>query len=111
MGVRFAYGCAASRRESESDDMSKIELSAADFLPVERNLKSLRQAATQCEGCDLFLNGTHVVFGEGARRAALMLVGETPGDREEVAGKPFVGPAGKLLDQVLDEVGLSREHV
>lgn len=68
-------------------------------------------AARQCEGCDLYKNGTRTVFGEGPRRAPLMLLGETPGDREEQAGKPFVGPAGKLLDQVLNEVGLNRETV
>src|SRR5262245_28053852 len=100
MGPRFARVFGRRRGRSSMDVMPQTS-SAGDFLPPERNLKAMRMAAAHCEGCDLFKNGTRTVFGEGPRRAPLVLIGETPGDREEQAGKPFVGPAGKLLDQVL----------
>jgi DNA polymerase len=81
------------------------------FLPARINLKSLRTAAHECRGCDLYKHATQVVFGAGPRRAQLMLLGETPGDEEDKQGKPFVGPAGRLLDSALDEAGLSRDEV
>jgi uracil-DNA glycosylase len=82
--------------------------SAADFLPEKRNLTALRNAARGCRGCELWRNATQTVFGEGPRRASLMLVGEQPGDREDRQGKPFVGPAGRLLDHALEEAGIDR---
>ena len=87
--------------------------SAAEFLPPapDRSLQSLREAAGSCQGCDLYKNATQTVFGEGTRRADVMLVGEQPGDREDVEGRPFVGPAGKLLDRALDEAGIDRSKV
>jgi DNA polymerase len=85
--------------------------SAADFLPQRRNLAALRRAAAHCEGCDLYLKATQTVFGEGPRSARLLLVGETPGDQEDLQGKPFVGPAGQLLDDALADAGLSRDDV
>jgi uracil-DNA glycosylase len=85
--------------------------SAADFLPHRLSLAALRRAAAQCEGCDLYLNATQTVFGEGPRSARLMLVGETPGDQEDLQGKPFVGPAGQLLDEAIVAAGLSRDEV
>jgi DNA polymerase len=84
--------------------------SAADFLPSERSLDSLREAAKGCRGCDLWKLGTQTVFGEGITRAPLMLVGEQPGDEEDRSGRPFVGPAGRLLDKALAEAGIERRE-
>jgi uracil-DNA glycosylase len=83
--------------------------SAADFLPSKRNLTSLREAAAGCRGCGLWEDATQTVFGAGLRRAEVMLVGEQPGDREDREGKPFVGPAGRLLDRALEEAEIERE--
>ncbi len=85
--------------------------SAAEFLPDKRNLKSLAAAAEHCRGCDLYKNATQTVFGLGPANAKVVFVGEQPGDQEDLAGEPFVGPAGKLLDRVLDEVGIDRSQV
>jgi DNA polymerase len=85
--------------------------SAADFLPSNLTLPSLREAAGDCRGCDLWRDATQTVFGEGTRRADVMFVGEVPGDREDLAGKPFVGPAGKLFDRALEEAGIDRAEV
>jgi uracil-DNA glycosylase len=82
--------------------------SAADFLPPRLNLTALREAARGCRGCHLSQVGTQTVFGEGARDAQVMFVGEQPGDQEDKAGKPFVGPAGRLLDDALAEAGIDR---
>jgi uracil-DNA glycosylase len=81
------------------------------FLPARRTLATLRAAAAVCRGCPLYLNATQTVFGEGSARAVIMLVGEQPGDREDLAGRPFVGPAGQLLDEVIAEAGLERKQV
>jgi DNA polymerase len=86
----------------------RAEGGAADFLPEERGLRALREAADGCRGCGLWEDATQTVFGAGRRDAALMLVGEQPGDREDLEGKPFVGPAGRLLDRALDEAGIDR---
>jgi uracil-DNA glycosylase len=84
-------------------------VSGADALISERpTLKSLRQAAAECRACPLWENATQTVFGEGLKRARVMLVGEQPGDREDIEGKPFVGPAGKVLDKALEEAGIDR---
>src|ERR671936_1287389 len=85
--------------------------SAADYLPPDHSLESLREAAAGCRGCDLYENATQTVFGEGTPRADVMLVGEQPGDREDVEGRPFVGPAGKLLDRALEDAGIDRSKV
>jgi uracil-DNA glycosylase len=77
--------------------------SAADFLPDDRGLDSLRTAAERCRGCPLFQDASQTVFGSGNAEASLMLVGEQPGDYEDRAGKPFVGPAGRLLTRALGE--------
>ena len=82
--------------------------SASSFLPPRLGLASLRKAARGCTACPLHLTGTQTVFGEGLKRAELMLVGEQPGDREDLEGRPFVGPAGRLLDESLAEAGLER---
>lgn len=82
--------------------------SAADYLPDDRSLASLDNALQSCRGCDLFKNATQAVFGEGAPNGVLF-VGEQPGDAEDNEGRPFVGPAGKLLDRALEEAGISRD--
>ena len=86
---------------------------ATPFLPAEPrpSLDELRRAARGCRGCDLFLTGTQTVFGEGPGHADVMLIGEQPGDQEDRAGQPFVGPAGRVLDEALDEVGIDRSRV
>jgi len=85
--------------------------SAADFLPERRTLPALRAAAARCHGCPLWARGTQTVFGEGPRRARVMLVGEQPGHEEDLAGKPFVGPAGRALDRALEAAGIARTDV
>jgi uracil-DNA glycosylase family protein len=79
---------------------------AAAFLPERRSLKALREAVQDCHGCDLYREATQAVFGEGPAKARLMLVGETPGDREDVEGEPFVGPAGGVLRKALEAAGI-----
>jgi uracil-DNA glycosylase family protein len=81
---------------------------ATPFIPDTRSLKTLREAAAGCRGCPLYRPATQTVFGEGPRRAELMLVGETPGDREDRTGHVFVGPAGRELDEALERVGIAR---
>jgi uracil-DNA glycosylase len=81
---------------------------ATPFLPARKSLKSLREAAAGCRGCQLYAPATQTVFGEGPKRAELMLVGEVPGDREDRAGRVFVGPAGRELDNALEAVGIAR---
>jgi DNA polymerase len=81
---------------------------AEQFLPESRSLTALRNAAAGCEGCDLFADATQTVFGAGAARARLLLVGEQPGDVEDTKGAPFVGPAGRVLNRALAEAGLDR---
>jgi DNA polymerase len=82
--------------------------SAADFLPERLSLPALRTAAAGCRGCSLWQVGTQTVFGEGELHADVMFVGEQPGDYEDRAGRPFVGPAGKVLDEALAEAGIDR---
>jgi uracil-DNA glycosylase len=83
-------------------------VTAADFLPSRLTLTALREAAQDCRGCPLWRTATQTVFGEGRRTARLLLVGEQPGDREDLEGRPFVGPAGRLLDEALEEAGIDR---
>ncbi|HEY7113078.1 MAG TPA: UdgX family uracil-DNA binding protein [Thermoanaerobaculia bacterium] len=84
---------------------------ASPFVPRSRNLARLARAARACRGCPLYRQATQTVFGEGPARAAILLVGEQPGDREDREGRPFVGPAGSELASALDAAGLSRENV
>jgi uracil-DNA glycosylase len=79
---------------------------AGQWVPRSPSLKALRSGAQQCKGCDLFRDATQAVMGDGPLNAGLMLVGEQPGDREDVAGEPFVGPAGRLLDKALEDAGI-----
>ena len=83
----------------------------AQLLPDERTLSSLREAASGCRACDLWERGSQTVFGEGPEKARVLMVGEQPGDQEDRMGRPFVGPAGQLLDQALDEAGIDRSLV
>jgi uracil-DNA glycosylase len=85
--------------------------SAADLVPTTPDLTTLRLAAAGCEACDLYRRATQTVFGSGPVPAELMLVGEQPGDREDLEGQPFVGPAGRLLDRALREAGIVRARV
>jgi uracil-DNA glycosylase len=82
------------------------EEGAAAYLPERHSLKALREAVQDCHGCDLYRDATQAVFGEGPAKARLMLVGETPGDREDIEGEPFVGPAGGLLRKALISAGI-----
>jgi uracil-DNA glycosylase len=85
-------------------------MSAQKFLPQQRTIAALSSAARTCKGCDLYKRATQTVFGEGTADGGLMLVGEQPGDREDLEGRPFVGPAGRLLDEVLEEAGIVRDR-
>src|SRR5437764_10373814 len=89
----------------------KAEGTAAPLIPEKLTLDNLRRAAATCKACDLWKKGIQTVFGEGSQHASLMLIGEQPGDKEELAGHPFVGPAGRLLDAALDEAGIDRKSV
>ena len=84
------------------------ETSAKEFFPKRKSLKAFREAAADCKACDLWERGTQTVFGEGARQAKIVFVGEQPGNEEDLTGKPFVGPAGRLLNHALNEAGIDR---
>jgi DNA polymerase len=89
----------------------KTRQTAAPLIPPKPTLTLLREAAARCKACDLWKTGTQTVFGEGPSRAKILFVGEQPGDREDRAGHPFVGPAGMLLDRALVEAGIDRGEV
>ena len=80
-------------------------------LPLAGNLEDLRKTAGRCEACDLYKRATQTVFGEGSSKSKVMMIGEQPGDQEDREGRPFVGPAGKLLDAALEEAGIDRAKV
>ena len=84
---------------------------AQEFIPARPTLASLQEAAQECRACDLYKNATQAVLGAGARKASVFFIGEQPGDQEDLAGKPFVGPAGRVLDECLAEAGIPREEV
>ena len=85
---------------------------AAEWVPAHpRSVAQLEEAAQACRGCELFRDATQAVMGEGPLGAELLLLGEQPGDREDVEGRPFVGPAGRLLDRALDEAGVAQQRV
>jgi DNA polymerase len=85
--------------------------SAADFLPERTTLPAMREAVQDCRGCDLYEDATQAVFGEGPEKARVVMVGEVPGDKEDLAGRPFVGPAGAMLDKAIEDSGLIRDDV
>jgi uracil-DNA glycosylase len=88
-----------------------LDETSAPLVPERPSLPKLREAAAGCTACDLYKTGTQTVFGEGKRSAEVMFVGEQPGDQEDLAGKPFVGPAGRLLDEALVDAGIDRTTV
>jgi uracil-DNA glycosylase len=94
----------------EQKRKSKKEGTAADLIPPDATLDQLRKIAATCKACPLWKNATQTVFGEGPSNAKLMFVGEQPGDKEDIAGRPFVGPAGVLLDRALKEAGIDRSQ-
>ena len=96
-GLRHKYS--ASKRD------------AAMLIPDRPTLQGVREAARDCQACELWKRGTQTVFGEGARKAELMFVGEQPGNEEDLSGRPFVGPAGQLLDRALQDAGIDRTLV
>jgi len=116
--VRRLTGLAAqARREVQQSEMP-VALAleqqgdgAAPFVPAGASLDELRAAATRCQGCDLYRHATQTVFGRGPADARVVLVGEQPGDQEDLKGAPFVGPAGEVLDRALDEAGIDRRRV
>ena len=85
--------------------------SAEALIPPRANLQELRRIAAGCRACDLWKRGTQTVFGEGSAHAKVMFVGEQPGDREDIEGKPFVGPAGRILDEGLEAAAINRDEV
>jgi uracil-DNA glycosylase len=90
--------------------VSEEDSSAGVQIPSGATVEDLREAAAQCTACHLYRNATQTVFGEGSEGARVMLVGEQPGDAEDLAGRPFVGPAGRLLDRCLEEAGIDRRQ-
>jgi DNA polymerase len=90
--------------------MPKQIHTAEEFIPARPTLKSLRESAAHCTACGLYKRGTQTVFGEGSEKARVVMVGEQPGDKEDLMGRPFVGPAGKLLDRALEIAGIEREE-
>ena len=90
--------------------VKKSDKSAMPLIPEKPTLPSLREAARDCKACDLWKTGTQTVFGEGGRGARIVFVGEQPGHEEDLSGKPFVGPAGRLLDQALEAAGIDRSE-
>jgi DNA polymerase len=101
---------APSRSPTLFDDLDEISR-GEEAVPVPASLAEARRLAASCTRCPLYRNATQTVFGEGANPARLMLVGEQPGDKEDLAGKPFVGPAGAILDRALEEAGVERKEV
>lgn len=93
-----------------SRDMAKTVSTAASLIPPSANLEELRDIARKCKACPLWEKGTQTVFGEGQPTAAFMFVGEQPGNDEDLAGKPFVGPAGQLFDRALEQAGIDRSQ-
>src|SRR5437588_5440520 len=91
--------------------MGKQESLAIQLIPHRASVRSLGDAAQNCRAWDLWKNATQTVFGEGTATAEVMMVGEQPGDKEDLAGKPFVGPAGKLLDKAMAEADIDRKLV
>jgi uracil-DNA glycosylase len=98
-------------KKSSGPSQPKAGEPVPDLIPDRPTLKTVADVAGGCKACDLYKRGTQTVFGEGPKGASLMLVGEQPGDAEDLAGHPFVGPAGKLLDRALEDAGIDRRSV
>jgi uracil-DNA glycosylase len=101
----------ADRPGSSRDKKPRIGPPVPEILPDRLSLSAVREAAARCRACDLYARATQTVFGEGPRHAKIMMVGEQPGDVEDVEGHPFVGPAGRLLDRALEEASIDRRLV
>ncbi len=110
MGSTFHNSVSELRIVSVMPRKMQPQSSASELIPTRPTLVQLQEAAKHCKACDLWLRGTQTVFGQGARRAKVMFVGEQPGDKEDLEGKPFVGPAGALLDKALIEAGIDRKQ-
>lgn len=102
---------AGKREQAFVEQSMKTKTTARDFFPATRTLPALREAALHCQGCKIHENATQTVFGEGPPNARLVFVGEQPGDKEDLAGHPFVGPAGQLFERFLTELGIERDEV
>jgi len=89
----------------------RLQPTAAPLVPPKPTIPKLQAAAANCQACDLWKLGTQTVFGEGGSKARVMLIGEQPGDQEDIQGRPFVGPAGRILDKALEEAGIDRNEV
>lgn len=100
----------AKQPSASADDLAS-SVAAADLIPPNPTLETLKDAARNCKACDLWRVGTQTVFGEGLHSARVMLVGEQPGDQEDRTGRPFVGPAGRILDLALAKAGIDRSQV
>ena len=87
----------------------EVTWTAEPFVPASKSLSRLATACDTCHGCPIYCNATQAVFGEGAKGSTVMFVGEQPGDQEDLAGKPFVGPSGHLLDELMEEAGIDRK--
>jgi uracil-DNA glycosylase family protein len=106
------FGSAAEIRGSaEASLQARRSNSTTNGLAMAESLSNVEEAAAHCTRCSLYINATQTVFGEGPATAAIMMVGEQPGDKEDIAGRPFVGPAGQVLDRALAEIGLDRGSV
>ena len=102
---------ASLKYASKSDMPKRVLPTAAPLVPGHASLETLRDAASRCRACDLWKLGTQTVFGEGSTGAHVMMVGEQPGDKEDLQGRPFVGPAGAVLDKALAAAGIDRDDV
>src|SRR6478609_8960289 len=98
------------RRDPPARGLSRVA-GAEAFVPDRNSMRALREAAVGCRGCGLYRKATQTVFGEGRRNARMMLVGEMAGDREDLEGRPFVGPAGRELDRALESLGIERRDL
>ena len=103
--------CAIDLEMAKTSSRTTPPGSAAPFVPAKPTLRTARAAAAGCTGCDLFRHATQTVFGEGPASAAVVFVGEQPGDTEDLAGRPFAGPAGRVFDKALEAVGIARDRV
>jgi DNA polymerase len=92
-------------------DKDNAQPPAEALIPQLLTIEALREAAAGCKACELWAKGTQTVFGEGKENAPLMMVGEQPGDREDIEGRPFVGPAGRILDEALEAAGIPRANI
>jgi len=109
-GDLFGHQAPSAPPNARRGKAAAVDWGAEKFIPESRSLKVIAEASKGCRGCDLCEIGTQTVFGEGPKSAMVMFVGEQPGDQEDRAGRPFVGPAGQLLDEVLEQVGIIRDE-